>query len=194
MEKTKNLFKALANFQQTVPTIHKGTSGYGYSYADLPAIFEVINPILKENGLGFTQQLGNNDLGFNTITTTIFHSESGESMSSTMIIPNDVSLKGMNEFQVMGSAITYYRRYSLSAILGLVTDKDTDASGEQNKAPKKAPAKKPVAKKKEVLNSSHKVWNNVVVGLKSGYSMDQVKQKYSVSKAVEEELTKLASE
>jgi hypothetical protein len=192
MEKTKNLFKALANFQQTVPTIHKGTSGYGYSYADLPAIFEVINPILKENGLGFTQQLGNNDLGFNTITTTIFHSESGESMSSTMIIPNDVSLKGMNEFQVMGSAITYYRRYSLSAILGLVTDKDTDASGEQTKKP--TPAKKPTPKKKEVLNSSHKVWNNVVVGLKSGYTMEQVKAKYTVSKEVEEELIKLASE
>ena len=192
MEKTKNLFKALANFQQTVPTIHKGTSGYGYSYADLPAIFEVINPILKENGLGFTQQLGNNDLGFNTITTTIFHSESGESMSSTMIIPNDVSLKGMNEFQVMGSAITYYRRYSLSAILGLVTDKDTDASGEQSKKP--TPAKKPTPKKKEVLNQSHKVWANVIQGLKSGYTMDQVKKKYTVSKAVEEELTKLASE
>ena len=192
MEKTKNLFKALANFQQTVPTIHKGTSGYGYSYADLPAIFEVINPILKDNGLGFTQQLGNNDLGFNTITTTIFHSESGESMSSTMIIPNDVSLKGMNEFQVMGSAITYYRRYSLSAILGLVTDKDTDASGEQSKKP--TSAKKPTPKKKEVLNQSHKVWANVIQGLKSGYTMDQVKKKYTVSKAVEEELTKLASE
>ena len=192
MEKTKNLFKALANFQQTVPTIHKGTSGYGYSYADLPAIFEVINPILKENGLGFTQQLGNNDLGFNTITTTIFHSESGESMSSTMIIPNDVSLKGMNEFQVMGSAITYYRRYSLSAILGLVTDKDTDASGEQSKKP--APAKKPSPKKKEVLDNTHKVWANVIQGLKSGYTMAQVKAKYTVSKEVEEELTKLASE
>ena len=191
MEKT-NLFKALASFQQEVPSIHKGTSGYGYSYSSLPEIFTVINPILKKNGLGFSQLLGTNDLGANTIETVIFHAETGESLSSTMIIPNDVTLKGMNEFQVMGSAITYYRRYSLSAILGLVTDKDTDASGEQTK--KQAPTKKPTPKKKEVLNSSHKVWNNVIVGLKSGYSMDQVKQKYTVSKAVEEELIKLASE
>ena len=191
MEKT-NLFKALANFQQNVPVIHKGASGYGYTYADLPAIFEVINPILKENGLGFSQLLGTNELGANTIETVIFHAETGESLTSTMVIPNDVNLKGMNEFQVMGSAITYYRRYSLSAILGLVTDKDTDASGEQNKKP--APVKKPTPKKKEVLNSNHKVWANVVVGLKTGYTMDQVKQKYTVSKEVEEELTKLASE
>lgn len=191
MEKT-NLFKALANFQQNVPVIHKGASGYGYTYADLPAIFEVINPILKENGLGFSQLLGTNELGANTIETVIFHAETGESLTSTMIIPNDVNLKGMNEFQVMGSAITYYRRYSLSAVLGLVTDKDTDASGEQNKKP--TPAKKPTPKKKEVLNSSHKVWANVVVGLKTGYTMDQVKQKYTVSKEVEEELLKLKDE
>jgi len=42
----------------------------------------------------------------------------------------------MNDFQVLGSAITYLRRYSISSLLGIVTDKDTDASGEQE-APKK---------------------------------------------------------
>ena len=31
----------------------------------------------------------------------------------------------------MGSAISYFRRYSLSSILGLVTDKDLDATGTQ---------------------------------------------------------------
>ena len=46
----KHLFKSLSEFQQEVPVIHKGTQGYGYSYADLPAIFEVINPLLKKNG------------------------------------------------------------------------------------------------------------------------------------------------
>ena len=109
-----------------------------------------------------------------------------------MIIPNDVTLKGMNEFQITGSAITYYRRYSLSAILGLVTDKDTDAAGEQQKAPAKKAPRKPI--KKDVLNSSHKVWKNVVVGLKSGYTIEQVKAKYEVSKEVEEELLKLKDE
>ena len=44
----------------------------------------------------------------------------------------------MNEFQVLGSAITYIRRYAISSALGLVTDKDTDAGGQQiNKEPKK---------------------------------------------------------
>ncbi len=53
----KNLFKALAAFQQEVPAIHEGTKGYGYTYADLKTIFKVINPILKKHDLGFTQLL-----------------------------------------------------------------------------------------------------------------------------------------
>ena len=51
----KHLFKSLSEFQQECPIIHKGTQGYGYSYADLPAIFTIINPILNKYGLGFTQ-------------------------------------------------------------------------------------------------------------------------------------------
>ena len=53
-ENTK-IYKSLAEFQQECPVIHKGTSGYGYSYADLPTIFSIINPILYDKQLGFTQ-------------------------------------------------------------------------------------------------------------------------------------------
>jgi len=130
----KHLFKALADFQQEVPVIHKATQGYGYTYADLPKILEVINPLLKKHGLGFTQLINGTQ-----IATCLFHIESAESIESKIDIPQGVILKGMNEFQVLGSAITYLRRYALSSMLGLVTDKDTDASGEQVKSePKKA--------------------------------------------------------
>lgn len=127
----KNLYKSLANFQQEVPTIHKATQGFGYTYADLTAIYKVINPLMKKNGLGFTQLLQDNKM-----VTIVFHIESGETIESKTDIPMNVQLKGMNDFQVMGSAITYLRRYSLSSVLGLVTDKDTDAGGEQLSKPK----------------------------------------------------------
>jgi len=128
----KELYKALAEFQQEVPVILKDTTGYGYKYADLPAIFKVINPLLKKRGLGFTQMINGTN-----VDTTIFHIKTGEAISSSTAIPQGVSLKGMNDFQVLGSAITYIRRYALSAMLGLITDKDTDASGEQVKQPAK---------------------------------------------------------
>ena len=121
-----NIYKSLAAFQQECPVVHKGTKGYGYSYADLPSIFEVIMPLLKKHNLGFTQLI---ESGF--LRTILFHTKSGESIESSAEIPQDVQLKGMNAFQVYGSAITYFRRYALSSILGIVTDKDIDASGEQ---------------------------------------------------------------
>ncbi|OCK53199.1 hypothetical protein BA768_01190 [Chryseobacterium sp. CBo1] len=124
----KTLYKSLASFQQEVPVIHKDTQGYGYSYADLPAIFEIINPLLRKHNLGFTQPIKGKE-----IHTTIFHTETGESLESTIDIPEGVQLKGMNDYQVLGSAITYLRRYALSSILGLVTDKDTDGNGVEKK-------------------------------------------------------------
>jgi len=126
METKTNLFKALANFQQEVPIIHKDTQGYGYTYADLSAIFKVINPILKKNGLGFTQLIQGS-----AIQTILFHVETGETLESLTDIPQNVSLAKMNEYQVLGSAITYLRRYSLSSILGIITDKDIDCAGEK---------------------------------------------------------------
>lgn len=128
----KNLFKAIANLQNEVPVILKDTDGYGYKYADLPAILGIINPLLKKHGLGFTQPIEGT-----SIKTILFHIESGESLEFSTDIPQGVQLKGMNDFQVLGSAITYIRRYALSSALGLVTDKDNDASGEQT-SPKAA--------------------------------------------------------
>jgi hypothetical protein len=104
----KNLLKSLASFQQEVPVIHKATQGYGYSYADLPKIFEVINPLLKKHGLGFTQTLHTKD-DVNYIATMVFHVETGEHIESSIAIPY-VQLKGMNDFQSFGSGVTYYRQ------------------------------------------------------------------------------------
>jgi hypothetical protein len=123
----KNLIKSLSDFQNDCPIIHKDTKGHNYTYADLPQIFSVINPLLKKHKLCFTQLLENDG-----IRTILFHVESGEQLESFTQIPK-VKLGNMNDFQAMGSGYTYFRRYCLSSILGLVTDKDTDASGTQVK-------------------------------------------------------------
>lgn len=128
----KSIYKALADFQQEVPVILKDTQGYGYNYADWPTILDTINPLMAKHGLGFTQAI-NTIEGVPVVQTTIFHVESGEEITSVTPIPQGVELKGMNVFQVLGSAITYIKRYALSSMLGLVTDKDTDAHGEQVK-------------------------------------------------------------
>jgi len=119
----KNLIKALSEFQNECPIIHKDTKGHNYTYADLPQIFNVINPLLKKHKLCFTQLLENDG-----IRTILFHVESGEQLESFTTIPL-VKLGAMNEYQSYGAAVSYFRRYCLSSCLGLVTDKDTDAAG-----------------------------------------------------------------
>jgi hypothetical protein len=166
----KNLYKSLANFQQEVPTIHKATQGFGYTYADLTAIYKVINPLMKKNGLGFTQLLQDNKM-----VTIVFHIESGETIESKTDIPMNVQLKGMNDFQVMGSAITYLRRYSLSSVLGLVTDKDTDAGGEQVSKPKD---------EREILTNDR--FEKAVEKIRNKqYTIEELKAKFKLNTAQE---------
>ena len=179
----KNLFKALAAFQQECPIIHKGTQGYGYSYADLPTILKTINPLLAKHGLGFTQPV---DL--DTIQTIIFHVESGEQLTSSTLMPSDVELKGMNKFQVDGSKITYYRRYALSSMLGIVTDKDTDAGGTPTKAkPKAKPAKKTEEKTTpKDLTPDIPEWKDAIKYLKGAGKMSKIKEAWNLTKENEQ--------
>ncbi len=150
----KNYYKALAGFQQECPVLLKDTDGYGYKYVDLTKIIHSINPLMQKHGLGFTQMLGTNPESGNTcVTTTIFHIESGENNSSTVDVPL-VEMKGQNSYQSIGSGCSYFKRYQLSSALGIVSDKDTDAYGDQVKTNAKkqldlGPTKK-VAPKKDV--------------------------------------------
>ncbi len=149
----KNIYKALAAFQQEVPAIHQGTKGYGYTYSDLKTIFKVINPILAKHNLGFTQLLDGTN-----IKTVIFHTESGEAIESITEIPQGITLKGMNTFQINGSGITYYRRYSLSSALGLVTDVDSDATGEE-KTTQAPPQQQPQVSTEQAIEAVTKLNN-----------------------------------
>ena len=177
----KNLFKSLATFQQEVPVIHKATQGYGYSYADLPKIFEVINPLLQKHGLGFTQTLNTKE-GTTYLCTTVFHVESGECLDSMVEIPN-VALKGMNDYQSFGSGVTYYRRYALSSALGLVTDKDTDASGEQVKD-------EPVQKKKAKIDATR--FSKAIEAIKNGeYEIEKLIETFDLDASQLKKITEL---
>lgn len=125
----KNLLKSLAGFQSECPAIlesdtatvktDKGYS-YSYSYSSLSTIIDTINPILQKYGLTYFQTF-NKD----SIITTLAHIESGETITSELSIPTIEGGK-MNVYQNLGAGITYLRRYSLSALLGIVTEKDTD--------------------------------------------------------------------
>jgi len=103
-------------------------------YASLASIWDAIRKPLADNGLAISQLTGGRNTGVE-ITTMLLHS-SGQWLRSAIVIqPVKADPQGI------GSAITYGRRYALSAIVGAVADEDDDGNEASNSAtPRKAPA------------------------------------------------------
>ena len=133
----KELANALALFQSEVAIVSKESSNpfFKSKYASLDNIITTIRPTLHKYGLSFAQF----PVGDNELETTLIHT-SGEWISGrAKISPKD------NSPQAQGSAITYMRRYALSAVLGLATEEDDD--GNQATRGSTSPAKALYAKK-----------------------------------------------
>ena len=140
--KVKSLVEALNLFQQDNIRASKGATNpfFKSKYADLDEIIASVNHGTKY-GLSFTQTV---DFESHVVAdkihttqfvrTTIYHNSSDQCITSRCII----AVKGnkFDDSHAIGSAITYAKRYSLSAIYGLATDDDGNAN---SNAPKNLP-------------------------------------------------------
>lgn len=104
----------LMSKEVTVQT--KGGSKYKFKYADLSACMAAAAPILMETGLSVSQIITDRKL-----ITLLVH-KSGQWLKS------EVGIGSASTYQDLGSAITYLKRYSYCAILGIVADDDDDAN------------------------------------------------------------------
>lgn len=103
-------------------TVQTKTGGkYKFKYATLDAIIDCVRGPLTKNGLWFTQTMATNIDGRLCLITTLMHS-SGEITSS--IVP--LNANGSN--QELGSELTFKKRYSLTALLGVAADEDDDGN------------------------------------------------------------------
>lgn len=102
----------------------KSKPPYEYRYATLADVWEVARRPLAEAGLSLVQDPLTQGQQL-TLTTRLQH-ESGEWLESDLT----VALYDLAP-QTVGSALTYARRYGMSAILGLVTDDDDDGGAAQ---------------------------------------------------------------
>lgn len=131
-ESISNLAAALAKFQAEVvsPKNNADNPYFSSKYAPLHEVINVIREPLSKNGLSYIQSTLTE--GQNVIITTLLMHESGEYIESDPLsLPGLQSLKGgSKDFtpQGIGSAITYGRRYSLTAILGIASEDDTDGN------------------------------------------------------------------
>jgi hypothetical protein len=64
------------------------------------------------------------------LKTTVLNTDNPtETISSLTYLDSTVVLPGQNKVMVIGSMITYYRRYHVTSLFGLTTETDTDAGG-----------------------------------------------------------------
>lgn len=128
-------FDALAATQEAMPEVPKsrkativtrGGGSYEYRYAALEDITRTIRPVLRAHGLSYAWDVAQGDGGL--VVTCVLRHVDGHEERASFPVPVDTSAR-MSDAQKNGAALTYGRRQSLIAVLGLTTaDDDVDGA------------------------------------------------------------------
>lgn len=120
-EQIGEVVTALVAFQAEMPNVHKAAVNphFKSKYAALEAIMPQILPVLTKHGLGVSHHVAVEN-GCNVLITRLYHT-GGQWIGSVMPLMAEKQTP-----QGLGSAITYMRRYSLCALLGIAADPDDD--------------------------------------------------------------------
>ena len=135
-EETTNLMKAMIASAPEIRSIAKSKQAYGYKYATLDSLIDMLREVLPKHGLWFTQ-IPTRTEEESMLTTRVFH-ESGEWLEDSILM-TDTELQGKaNDTQKLGASITYFRRYVLSSIFGVSADEDVDGNLASKERPQQA--------------------------------------------------------
>ena len=156
-----NIYTKLAAVKKEIGAISKDSTNpfFKSKYFDINGLLKHVEPLLDKNGLLLLQPIVKGE-----VFSEIIDVESGKSVTSSIQLPN------ISDPQKLGSAVTYYRRYTLQSLLGLQAE-DDDA----NVASK---ATKPKADKKWV-NKGDKIWN---AAIDKAVKLDELLKHYAISK------------
>ena len=170
MSKETNIHKKMFLLQQEIGAISKDASNpfYKSKYFDINSLINQLNPLLKKHNVLLSQPTRGKK-----VFTILKCVESETSDMAWLKLPE------INDPQKLGSAITYYRRYTLASLLGLqaVDDDANIASG--------------VTSQKPFLNRNTPLFNSIIDKIKAGTPLSVVKNHYNAKKDVWDELAKL---
>ena len=113
--KPKSIIQKIHEAKKEIGTIAKNAKNphFKNTYADINALIEAVEPVLLEKGLLLLQPIREGKQ-----YTEIHDIESGESISSFLELNQSL------QPQAQGSAITYFRRYTLQSLLSLMSEDD----------------------------------------------------------------------
>ena len=128
----KEIAAAYVAAQAEMPEITKGrkanVGNYSYTYADLGDTINAVRPVLVKHGLAIAQDVSRHERMIEVFTLIVHRS--GESVSF-----GPMGFESGSTPQASGSAVTYARRYSLLAALGLATEDDDGQSAAKDRKP-----------------------------------------------------------
>ena len=111
-----NIYEKLFNAKKEIGKISKDSTNpfFKSKYFDINALLEHVEPILQKHGLVLLQPLMDDK-----VVTAIFNIE-----DASEFIESEIKLPEINDPQKLGSAITYFRRYTLQSLLALQAEDD----------------------------------------------------------------------
>jgi hypothetical protein len=120
----KTLAEALLGFQGEAPALQKDAINphFKNKYVSLDKLMSEVTPVLGRHGLVWITNPSRFPDGAPSLAYKLLHAPSGESVEGEMSL-----MLTKQDPQGQGSAVTYARRYSLMAVLGLVANEDDDA-------------------------------------------------------------------
>lgn len=129
LDQLKELYDALSKAQSEIEGTKKGkVAGHGnwsYKYADLATVWDAIREPITKNGLSIIQMIHGVNTDNMLCVTRITHRSGGSIESQMPILFNEDKVSNKTTpIQALGSAITYTRRYSLMAMIGIAPEDD----------------------------------------------------------------------
>ncbi len=191
----KNLQSKLVNVQTNLKAPKNQRNNFGnYNYRSCEDILESVKPLLKKEGLVLTiSDFINNEPLYVVATATI--SDGTDTISVTAQAGIDPNKKGMDIAQCFGASSSYARKYALNGLFLIDDTKDADSTNMHGKGVKKASTwtqttTSTLDAEKDWLEKSGKKFNQVKKAIsEKGFTINDVRQKYKVSKEVEKLLT-----
>jgi hypothetical protein len=175
--KETNFYEKLAAVKAEVGRISKDSSNpfFKSKYFDVNSLLLHVEPIIQKNGLLLLQPIQDN------LVKSIIFDTNGFSIESGIVLPE------LNDPQKLGSAITYYRRYTLQSLLALQAE-DDDANLASNKVNAKSATTETELK---WLNVNTPEFTKAIEYLKSGGTIEVIEKKYKLAAKTKQELLKV---
>jgi len=182
--KELNFYEKLSAVKSEVGRISKDSNNpfFKSKYFDINSLLMHVEPIIQKNGLLLLQPIQDG------LVKSIIYDTNG------FCIESGINLTGITDPQKLGSAITYFRRYTLQSLLALqAEDDDANLASKKSNVAETLNPKEIIAglEDKKWLNKNTPEFTKAIEYLKNGGNIATIENKYKMTAIVKNELLKV---